>query len=473
MLSKLRNFSKTKFATILVGIIIIPFVLWGMGSVFSGGNTNSIAKIENKNISTKDFVDHINSSGLDLNYIKNNLNNNLLEQLLSQLISQTMIKLEINKINISISDKILKKKITSNDLFKDKDNKFSRVKYEKYLLSNNLNAPIYESNYKLSELKKKLFLYIDGGIRPPYFLSNKKFIDENKSIDVEFVNLENEYKKEFNKSDYERFINDNIDIVTLDYIDFSYAKIAPLDLIQIDEFNKDFYDKIDEIDNDLANGLSIDQITKKFNLKLVKQKNYNAIENINEILFEDIFKKRNDKNPQLVERDDHFVLFNVNKIEKKIPKLENEKFLKQINTNLILNEKYEYNKKLLEKIQKNDFTEIDFYSISKSSKINKSIIESISDTRNFDLNSVKLIYSIGKNSFVMTSDDKNNVFIVKINNINLPLLKKNSKIHKEYSKKIGNDIKDSIYVSYDYLINNNYKIKINQNTMERVKNYFK
>ena len=190
-------------------------------------------------------------------------------------------------------------------------------------------------------------------------------------------------------------------------------------------------------------------------------------------MFDDIFKKRNDKNPQLVERDDHFVLFNVNKIEKKIPKLENEKFLKQINTNLILNEKYEYNKKLLEKIQKNDFTEIDFYSISKSSKINKSIIESISDTRNFDLNSVKLIYSIGKNSFVMTSDDKNNVFIVKINNINLPLLKKNSKIHKEYSKKIGNDIKDSIYVSYDYLINNNYKIKINQNTMERVKNYFK
>ena len=65
MLGKLRNFSKTKLATILVGIIIIPFVLWGMGSVFSGGNTNSIAKIDNKNISTQDFVDHVNSSGLD------------------------------------------------------------------------------------------------------------------------------------------------------------------------------------------------------------------------------------------------------------------------------------------------------------------------------------------------------------------------------------------------------------------------
>ena len=40
MLNKLRNFSKGKLAGVLVGIIIIPFVFWGMGSVFSGGNTN-------------------------------------------------------------------------------------------------------------------------------------------------------------------------------------------------------------------------------------------------------------------------------------------------------------------------------------------------------------------------------------------------------------------------------------------------
>ena len=46
MLNKLRNFSKGKLAGVLVGIIIIPFVFWGMGSVFSGGNTNSIAKIK-------------------------------------------------------------------------------------------------------------------------------------------------------------------------------------------------------------------------------------------------------------------------------------------------------------------------------------------------------------------------------------------------------------------------------------------
>ena len=51
MLNKLRNFTKTKLATVLIGIIIIPFVFWGMGSMFSSGNTNNVVKINEKNIS--------------------------------------------------------------------------------------------------------------------------------------------------------------------------------------------------------------------------------------------------------------------------------------------------------------------------------------------------------------------------------------------------------------------------------------
>ena len=50
MISSFRNFAKTKFAGLLVFIMIIPFVFWGMGSMFSSGNTNTIAKINKENI---------------------------------------------------------------------------------------------------------------------------------------------------------------------------------------------------------------------------------------------------------------------------------------------------------------------------------------------------------------------------------------------------------------------------------------
>ena len=75
MLDKLRNFSKGKLAGVLVAIIIIPFVFWGMGSVFSGGNTNSIAKINNYNVSTQDFADFVNNSKISTEVIKENIDN--------------------------------------------------------------------------------------------------------------------------------------------------------------------------------------------------------------------------------------------------------------------------------------------------------------------------------------------------------------------------------------------------------------
>ena len=74
MLNSLRNFTKSFWAKILLVIIIIPFVFWGMGSVFSGGNTNSIAKINNHNVSTQDFADFVNNSKISTDVIKENIN---------------------------------------------------------------------------------------------------------------------------------------------------------------------------------------------------------------------------------------------------------------------------------------------------------------------------------------------------------------------------------------------------------------
>ena len=64
MISSLRNFAKTKLAGVFVGIIILPFVFWGMGGMFSSGNTNNVVKINDKSISTEEFIDYLNSSGI-------------------------------------------------------------------------------------------------------------------------------------------------------------------------------------------------------------------------------------------------------------------------------------------------------------------------------------------------------------------------------------------------------------------------
>ena len=100
MISSFRNFAKTKFAGLLVFIIIIPFVFWGMGGMFSSGNSNNVAKINNTNISTKEFIDYLNNSGVAQQTIKENLNNNIIEELLSGLVSTTLLNLEIKDFDL-------------------------------------------------------------------------------------------------------------------------------------------------------------------------------------------------------------------------------------------------------------------------------------------------------------------------------------------------------------------------------------
>ncbi len=124
MLGKLRDFSKSKLAGVLITIIIIPFVFWGMGSVFSGGNTNNVVKINNKKVSTQDFIEHINTSNIDPDQLRKNLDKNVLEEILGQLISLNILKMEIQNLGIIKSDKSLSESIIKEKRFLDDDGKF-------------------------------------------------------------------------------------------------------------------------------------------------------------------------------------------------------------------------------------------------------------------------------------------------------------------------------------------------------------
>ncbi len=274
MIGSLRNFAKTKFAGILVFIMIIPFVFWGMGSMFSSGNTNTVAKINKINISTQEFIDYLNSSGIPQKTITENLDNNIIEELLSGLISTTLLDLEIEDYNLIISQNTLLKKIKENKNFLDEKGNFQRIKYEKFLLENNQSAPQFELRLKQRELQKNLFDYIGAGTISPKFLIDKLYVEENTKIELDFIGLENFYKNKenFTKEDLNRFLNENKEQLKVEYLDFKYAVLNPKNLIGVDEFNQSFFDKIDQIEIDITNGTLIENIVKEYDVPLINKK---------------------------------------------------------------------------------------------------------------------------------------------------------------------------------------------------------
>ena len=474
MLSKLRSFSKGKLATILVTIIIIPFVFWGMGSVFSGGKTNSVAKINSFNISTKDFVDHINNSKLSNDKIKENINNNILEEFLTELVSNSVIDIEIEDLNIMISDKNLAERIKKNKSFHDEKNKFSRLKYEKFLLENNIPAAAFEIRLRKNELKKELFTYISGGIKSPYFIANKTFKDNAKKIDLSYINLNHVYKKkdEFSNIEIDTFIKDNEEKLKIELIDFLYTKITPLNLVQETEFSENFFSNIDEIENQVLNDTKIKEIATNFSLKISEVNNFDDRNN-NDLLFKQIYVKRNQDKIQIIDKNDFYLLYEINRIKKVLPERNDVKFIESVKNSLFEKNKYEYNKNLLLKIQNQNFNNYDFIRlVDNKDLIKKTKINSLKDNNLFTSDSIKLLYSLSKNNFLLIGDKDKNIYLAKIEKILSNDLSDKNDL-SNYTIKANIQIKNDLYSSYDYLINDKYKITINQNTLERIKNYFR
>ena len=435
MISKLRGFSNSKLAGVLVGIIIIPFVFWGMGSVFSGGNTNNVAKINNEAISSKDFVNFINESRLTNDIIKANIDKNIIENILSELVSEKLIEMEIKELNVSMSEETLANKIRTNSILLDDNKKFSRVKYEKFLLENNLSASTFENSLKKQELKENLFNYISGGIKSPYFLKNKLYINENKKIEIEFLDLDLIHDKTATSLEVEDFIKNNQEILKIDFIDVSYAKIKPKDLIEIDEFNDEFFKKIDEIENNIFNGSNLREINEIYNFKLNEKNNFVLDENSDEVL-EEIYSRRNQDKIQLIDKNDFYLIFEISNISKKIPNKTDPKFLDNVKNNVILKKKFEFNKSLFEKIDEKSFNDEEFVKLSKDINNIKTInIKSLQDNEVFDPDSLNLLYTLPNKSFSLVTGQGNKVFLTKIKNISYSDMDKNTDNIKESGSK--------------------------------------
>ena len=489
MLNSFRNFTKSFWAKILLVIIVIPFVFWGMGSVFSGGRQNTVAKINNYNISTKNFMEHVNSLNINPEIIRENINNSIIEQLLSELINKTTLSLQSKDLNLILSDNILSEIIKKDEKFFDKNNQFSRTKYEKFLISNNFSAALYEKNLKNEKINKLLFNYVSGGTFPPSFLIKNTYDYQNKKLAVQAISLNSLYKKEqdFDKASIKNYIDDNRDNLKEDFISIRFAIINPLSLVDSKEFNELFFEKIDEIENLIINGSNYEKIIKNYNLNVtpIKSINKNA-NNENGILqknisqdlvskiFELKFKEVNDIN--LLEYENEFALVIIDEIKNSIPNIVSKKFNEKIIKGLINRDIFEYNAKLIAKINTNSLAESDFVKLAKESQtdIENISINGIRDNNFFSTKSNNQIFKLREKNFTIVDEiEKNKTFLVWVREIQKPSLNKASDEYDKYYHETIIGLKNNIYSSFDHYINQKYKVEINYKTLEKLKNYLR
>jgi len=473
MMETLKNFGVKKLGgVILIVIIVIAFGFGGFGGGFSTNNQNNIAKINKTNVTTQDFMDYLNQSNISQQAIRENLDKNIIEELLSGLISTTLIDLEVEDFDLSITELTVLKKIKENKNFHDENGAFQRTKYEKFLLSNNMSAPMFEIQLKNRELQKHLFDLIGAGTVTPDFLIKKMFEEQNKTLDIEYFAMSSQYKEKnsYTNEELEQFVKENADQLKRDFIDFKYAILNPKNLIGLEEFNQEFFDEIDKIENKISQGDTFDSILENINVDIKEVNKFvasSAMESNEDI----IYSKKSTK-LDIIENGDNFLIYSITDKYELAADLNDEATRDDMIELVYQKGKFDLNRSILEEIQKKEFDNNKFNEMG-ANNLKTISLNSINDHNTFEENSVKILYSLPINSFTLVSDKDNEIYLVKVINSKDKPYSENDDNYLKFVQNQNTENRKSILASYDQLLNNKYNVQLNQKTIDRVKNYFK
>jgi len=73
----------------------------------------------------------------------------------------------------------------------------------------------------------------------------------------------------------------------------------------------------------------------------------------------------------------------------------------------------------------------------------------------------------------MVSNKKNIIYLAKINEVTYENLKSTDEKNQEYLAKTNIELIDDVYATYDTSLNSKYEVKIFNNNIDRIKDYFK
>ena len=479
MLGSFRKFSGSIYAKILLGIIIIPFIFWGMGSSITGGSKNVVVVIDKEKYSIQHFSNFIKKTALK------KVEANDVEGFLFAFISEKLIEKEIEHFGIKLSDNSLSKLIRHQEQFK-RENKFSRTEYEKFLIKNNVTAINFESILSKEEKKKQLLDFVGGGASPSKFLVNISYDKINQKRVIELINLNDVFKIQLNFSEdqIKTYFENNKNKYNKIYKSVKLLELSPKKLVDNNEFNDLFFKKIDEIDDLIFGGEKLNYIIQKFNLEkpnsftineLGKDINSKMNKKITKDLIEKIFNIKEIEPTVLIEDKNKYFIVELVKTESIQIGIGDDFIKKEILLDLGKKTKRRLITEIIDKINKNNFNKYDFDKLSKDKNVNikKISLNNQNDDKILKKEIVNQIYTFPEKKVIIVNDiDLSENFLIYIDKIKNVTIDENSEEYQKYFNLSKNQIVSELYNTYENYIQKKYKIDINYQALDAIKNSY-
>lgn len=470
------NFGKNLLTKLLLIIIIIAFALWGIGDFFTSTKKNVIAEVNGEPIYTKEYLNRLNKNK---NFINSLLLRGKTEEEISYitlniLISEKIIDLIAEEEHIYINDKTLSNFIKKDEKFKLKG-KFSRTEYEKFLLKNQLSHSEFENKFKKNLLKKIIIDSSTSGFNLSDY--HKKTIKEDifKEVSINFFQIKNDFNIS-NKEIETYFKKNKLEFSLGELRDGLKIKLSKKNLNIEKNDDTSFFEIISNIENDILDNISIDRLSKKYNLTIEKIEKINR-KGINidynksrdEFLVDTLFVLNDDIKIQLYEKDNDFYIVELGQVYQNEKITLNENITKDIKKKILVKKKREMSNIILNKIN-DDNNYFDIYASQNSIKIEKTSLSKLNKSELFKKNIQFNIIDKKKKYYFVEQDE--NFYIIKYLSSRI-LNDKANKYEKTIETEVKKRFKNLVLNEFDLIFNKKYKININREIYNRInKNTF-
>ena len=242
MLQQLRSASKSWVASVIIGILVLAFALWGVADIFRGGGDNVVADVGGTSITDTEYdmqlkgqlrqlsaqtqqeitMEQAKAIGLDKN-------------VLDTAISRTALDEHAKKLGLTASQQTIETQIKTSDAFRGADGAFDFARFEQALRDNGLTEQAFLAATGKDIARGQLLDALTDGVAAPPGMARLlyDFVSEQRVAEYVIVTPEEAGKvpeptqaelEAYHKAHGQQFSSP-------EYRSFDYVQISP------DQFN--------------------------------------------------------------------------------------------------------------------------------------------------------------------------------------------------------------------------------------------
>jgi len=178
--------------TVLLGLIVVSFAIWGIGDVFRGFGANKVASVGRATITPDEFRSaYLTAMQRYQRQLKVPLTNaqahaiGLDGQTLARLIAQTALDTAANSLGLAMSDESIAEALRNDPSLKDPSGAFSRDRFDQALRDMGLSERGFISEQRKTYLRQQVVAALAVGLTAPKALVEQlaRFDAQTRNID--------------------------------------------------------------------------------------------------------------------------------------------------------------------------------------------------------------------------------------------------------------------------------------------------